>query len=428
MANGAVLAGFTLTNGATSELQSGGGVHCESFQEAVSNCVLTGNSADYRGGGSFRGYLKNCTLRRNSNAGDHSFGGGGGAYSGRLDNCMLIENRSIKDGGGANGFFDGITLSNCTLVGNVALGHGGGAFRANLYNCMVVSNSAGWGGGANLGTLRNCALLGNEAFYGGGGVAGGDDLNLGSVFLNNCSLVGNIGYNGGGGADYEAVLSNCILYDNTGLFFEGKDNYTGLCQLNYSCTTSLPASGIGNITNAPLFVDLANGNLRLQSNSPCINSGRNVSAGYPRYLDLDGNPRISGGTVDIGAYEFQSPSSLLSYAWAQHYGLPTDGSGDYSDSDSDLLNNWQEWIAGTIPNDASSALRLLAPTTDVSGTIVTWQSVSDRTYFLERATSLGVAPAFSILTSNLVGQVGTTSYTDTNAIGPGPFFYRVGVQ
>lgn len=94
-----------------------------------------------------------------------------------------------------------------------------------------------------------------------------------------------------------------------------------------------------------------------------------------------------------------------------------------------LMNNWQEWmIAGTVPIDAASALRLLNPTKAVLGITVSWQSVSNRTYFLERATNLGVQPPFSLVTSNIAGQTGTTSFNDTNAVGPGPLYYRVGVQ
>jgi hypothetical protein len=67
----------------------------------------------------------------------------------------------------------------------------------------------------------------------------------------------------------------------------------------------LPTNGVGNITNAPLFVE-TNGwaNLRLQPTSSCINAGNNayVVGGS----DLDGNPRNIGDAVDMGAYEFQA--------------------------------------------------------------------------------------------------------------------------
>ena len=34
----------------------------------------------------------------------------------------------------------------------------------------------------------------------------------------------------------------------------------------------------------------------------------------------------------------------------------------------------------------------------------------------------------SLLATNLDGQPGLTTYTDTNAPGPGPYFYRAGTE
>src|SRR5262249_31752573 len=158
--------------------------------------------------------------------------------------------------------------------------------------------------------------------------------------------------------------------------------------LHYCCTTPLPAvteGGVGNITNSPIFVDLARGNLRLQSDSPCINAGNNAYA--PSGPDLDGNPRIAGGTVDIGAYEFQNPTSVISYAWLQQYGLPIDGSADLSDSDGDGMNNWQEWRCGTDPASAQSALRLISALPSGTNVMVSWESAPGVTYFVERSTN-----------------------------------------
>ena len=126
----------------------------------------------------------------------------------------------------------------------------------------------------------------------------------------------------------------------------------------------------------------------------------------------------------MGAYEFTGEFD----AWLQQYGLPTDGSADFTDPDGDRANNWQEWQTATVPTNALSALRLLTPQTVGTNLVVTWQSVTNKTYFLERSTALATNALFLPLASNLVGRAGFTTVTDTNAASAGPRFYRVGVQ
>jgi hypothetical protein len=286
---------------------------------------------------------------------------------------------------------------------------------------VLTANSAQFGGGAHgdsgadVSTLYNCILSSNSAASQGGGAYG--------VTLYNCTLTGNSAVFGTGGA-VESTLFNCIVYFNTG---PNGANYCCGTTMNYCCTTPDPG-GVGNITVAPLFVDYTSGNLRLQSNSPCINSGNN--AYVVGSTDLDGNPRIAGGTVDMGAYEYQTPTSIISYAWLQQYGLPTDGSADHADLDGTGMNVYQDWVAGLNPTNALSVLKMTSATktNNPAGLVVTWESVNTRTYYLQSSTNLAAQPAFSTIQSNIVGQAGTTSYTDTNAVGSGPYFYRVGVE
>jgi hypothetical protein len=415
LTNGAMLSGFTLTNGATqasgdqSRQQSGGAVYCELASAVVSNCVLAGNNAAYRGGGECFGTLNNCTVTGNS-AGSY----GGGVWSSALNNCTITSNTAGTGAGAYN-----CALNKCVLRGNSG-SYGGGAYQCSLNNCTLTNNSAASGGGAYSATLKNCALMGNSvsaySSYGAGAY---------NCTLNNCTIASNSAagtFPYGGGA-YSGAAINSILYFNTAS--NGPNYYvTSQNSLNYCCTTP-DAGGIGNITNAALFVNLAAGNLRLQSGSPCINSGNNAFVSGS--TDLDDNPRVVHGTVDMGAYEFQGAGSVISYAWLQQYGQPTDGSADFLDSDHDGLNNWQEWLAGTSPTNALSGLKITSATVNAGGLVVTWQSQNTRTYYVQRSIDLS-QPAFSTIQGNIAGQAGATSYTDTSAVGSGPFFYRVGVQ
>jgi hypothetical protein len=317
--------------------------------------------------------------------------------------------RRLSGGGGV--WCESITslVSNCVLIGNSA-GSAGGAYLGTLSHCTLTGNSADdQGGGVAYSTLAHCTLSSNSVTYQGGGAW--------YSTLNNCTLTGNSAWVGGG-AD-SSTLNNCIVYFNTAV--NGANDWYG--NLNYSCTTPIPAEGVGNISNEPLFLDYVGGNLRLQSNSPCINAGNN--AYLTSTTDLDGNPRIVSGMVDIGAYEYQGTGSVISYAWLQQYGLPTDSSADFTDPDRDGMNNWQEWRCGTCPTNALSALRLLSAAPIGTNVTVIWQSVAGAGYFLERSANL--ASPFMLLATNIVGQAGTTGYADTNATGAGPFFYRVGV-
>ncbi len=399
LSGGAVLSGFTITGGSTELVLTGdndhesmgGGVCCQSSQELITNCVIIGNQA-FQGGGVAFGTVVDCTISSNLAI------AAGGALAADLSGCRISSNRAVNQPG-----WDG---------------NGGGVATSRLTNCMVLENSAeNGGGGANSCVLVNCILRDNKALFGGGAI---------TSELKNCTITGNLATNRGGGLA-GCSAKNCIAYFNTAADSANYYRYPlTIPKLEYCCTIPLPDEGYGNITNAPLFVDFGSGDLHPASNSPCVNAGLNAYVVLS--TDLDGNPRVSGGTVDIGAYEFQGAGSRISYAWLQQYGLPTDGSADDLDPDHDGHNNWQEWRCQTDPANALSVLRLLSASSDGGNVSVTWQSAVGVNYFLERSTNLSVTAPFTMLPVELLGQPGKTSFTDTNAVGSGPFFYRVGVQ
>jgi parallel beta-helix repeat protein len=414
LALGASLSGFTLTNGATSASGSGGGVVLGGSSSVISNCIVTGNYASEHGGGVYGGGVVRDTTISNNVA---RSGGGGAAYFYMMSNCVIANNRAQNGGGTHGDFVSPAVVTRCLIQSNVASIQGGGVDNGSFTGCTIIGNTASvQGGGANSATLVNCLVLSNSAPKGGGSYAGN---------ATNCTIVGNTAGTGGGvyplptfATPNFAEIANCIVYYNSAT--NGANWFDTAPLVGFCCTT--PQSFAEDVTNAPTFVDLAAGDFRLRPDSPCINAGRNIY--ITNVTDFAGNARIVGGTVDMGAYEYQTPASVISYDWLQQHGLATDGSADYADPDGDGFSNWQEWIAGTDPADASSLLRISSIRITPTNCTVLWPAVTSRSYNLQRCTNL-VATGFVNIQTNL-RPFQTNVLTATDATGTNEnLFYRV---
>ncbi len=212
----------------------GGGVWCESSNNVISNCVITGCSAE--------GYA-------------------GGVMDGTVVNSIIQSNR-------------------CGLIG-------GGTYASILQSCRVLDNEAKQeGGGIAIGTARNCLISGNKADYAGGGGV--------QVQLDSCTVVGNRALTGGGFVD--GLCLNSIVYYNearSGANWE-PDAYA---DIQYSCTTPLPAGGTENTDTPPQISGFTRA--RLLATSPCLGMG-STQAWMSAAVDCDGEPRMMGYLCDAG--------------------------------------------------------------------------------------------------------------------------------
>ena len=207
------------------------------------------------------------------------------------------------DGGGIQ-YDSDCTIQDCIIVGNRANEDGGGI--SSHENLSLTS----------IGKICNCLIVGNECVRWGGGLhtesAGSKHV------IENCTITRNkAGTDGGGLYVYQGSMgvTNSIVYENRG--GSTTTNYGafggGGITFAYTCATPVPA-GAGNIGANPMFIDagggygagFTNGNFRLATGSPCIDTGTNGCVNT--LTDLDGKARIGRNPVDMGAYEVQPPA------------------------------------------------------------------------------------------------------------------------
>lgn len=247
-----------------------GGAVCAQSDTApgyvISNCVVDGCTATYRGGGGSHGIWYDCVIRNcsvtypgwktNSTAAVafRDEGSGGGIWAGTLFRCIVTNNYAALIGGGIAGGggtllnpgnskdgLDACVAYDCTIGWNsAALGGGCGvrsgpdnsspaqwASRCKMVRCTIVSNTthdvggfyANKGGGSDGAFLTNCVVRGNQVNYYGGGV-------LRSVAVD-CTIEDNAVLadtetdpaehtfdRGFGGGAHQSTLTNCVVRGN----------------------------------------------------------------------------------------------------------------------------------------------------------------------------------------------------------------------
>ena len=203
--------------------------------------------------------------------------------------------------------------------------HKEGKCILKVSNCVFVRNEGGRGGGIR-GTfccsldVSNCLFIKNKYGNSGGGIH-----SEGTLWLDNCTFYGNSPWAGwyseGGGLYHQrdqATITNCIFWNNSArdggneIFSpdwggEVSISYSNIENSNGSGSswdTDLGSDGGGNIDLDPLFADTIYDDYHLHYDSACINAGDPAFVPGPGEVDMDGEPRIQLGRVDMGADEF----------------------------------------------------------------------------------------------------------------------------
>jgi predicted outer membrane repeat protein len=235
---------------------------------------------------------------------------GGGMFvdsgSPTIVNAIFTGNTAVSNGGGGmfNGYGSNPTLTNVTFVGNSTNNRGGGMYNYSNSNPALI----------------NVVFWNNTAGHGGGVFNDGSSTALSMTNVTFAMNTANAGY---GGAVYNynssSTMVNVVAWDNSAyaggaqLFKYG----TGSTSVSYSLVQGgLPSGyvdGGGNIDENPLFMNVPGGNLRMHPTSPAANSGDNAAILGVVTTDLDGNPRIAGVAVDMGAYEYPCPLGSVVY-------------------------------------------------------------------------------------------------------------------
>lgn len=279
------LNGFTLANG-NMAAHGAHGVGLYMTGGSVSNCWITENSPTRASSVWLSGgHMTHSRIFSNTENGNS--GGCGGAI---LSGNALLEWSSLENNrpGSENNGIMALALSgnsiarHCRIIkqkayssikaSRVVLINGAGAL---LQNCLIADNP---GRGIHMtanATVENCTITRNTIY--------GDEHN--GLYMS------------------AGTVRNSIIWENGG---DNSKNTTVDDGTFIFSNTNPSQSGDGNQNTDPAFIDSDGEDYRLDITSLMINAGTN-QLWMETAVDLDGEPRVIGNRVDLGAYEAPLP-------------------------------------------------------------------------------------------------------------------------
>jgi hypothetical protein len=327
--------------------QGGGAIFCTAGSPSVTSNTISANSVNGNGSAGIQCLNSNITIQHNTIEGNYNqfYEGGGvmcaGGTSVKILNNIIRNNTAMGCGGIAcsgptNALIDGniiynnvsnyisttvsssgggglylygnnITVSNNYIFNNTSYSCGGAVYcnqgSATFINNVICNNTAALGGAffymaAPNPVINNNTISNNYADKGGAFYC---FSNSNPVF-NNTIFWGNRSNSHGDQAYLEDEASdpafkNCDVEGGTGAFDPNGNFYTGTYTNNINSNPSYvnPSAGAGSGFNG-ILADWS-----LLSTSTCVDGGYLTGAELPN--DIAGNTRVTGTTIDIGAFE-----------------------------------------------------------------------------------------------------------------------------
>ncbi|MEZ4402439.1 MAG: choice-of-anchor Q domain-containing protein [Kofleriaceae bacterium] len=198
------------------------------------------------------------------------------------DCAVQVAGSQLRDNDGYGLNVTGTGTGQVVVTATVIDGNGQGGLALAATDCTVASSQISRNGAASDAPVAAVVACGD-------------------VVLDGNTFAGNVAPRARQASELRCVAATATLRNN--LFAGTQTPLVDGCSHSYSLFYPAPApAGTGNLGLAPRFVSATD--FHLSADSPAVNAGA-PSPPPTAGVDIDGQPRVSGGRVDVGADELR---------------------------------------------------------------------------------------------------------------------------